>query len=220
VAGKIIADIIEAPFDSIKMNVANVTVLTANNSGLTYLPTGNVNINVGSTTSLSLGNVTVSNLITANGGIKFPATQVASADVNTLDDYEEGTWTPTVRGSTTSGTYTLTDITAYYTKIGNQVTAWCVFGFSAASGGSGIFLIEGLPFSYKALSQLAAPANATFLNTSASSSNGISILNGSSSVNTQLIPALTIDNAARELIGISGVSTSTTMLFCITYTVS
>jgi hypothetical protein len=157
---------------------------------------------------------------TSGAGITFPADVSASSNANTLDDYEEGTWTPTVFGSTTSGTYTLTDITTYYTKIGNQVTAWCAFGFSAASGGSGIFLIEGLPFSYKALSQLAAPANATFLNTSASSSNGISILNGSSSVNTQLLPALTIDNAARELIGISGVSTSTTMLFCITYTVS
>jgi hypothetical protein len=145
VAGKIIADIIEAPFDSIKMNVANVTVLTANNSGLTYLPTGNVNINVGSTTSLTLGNVTVSNLITANGGIKFPATQVASADANTLDDYEEGTFTPTMTGTSPAGT--AVNGNGYYTKIGNYV--WVQIRFDAVvspSGGSGNLLFTSLPF--------------------------------------------------------------------------
>jgi len=50
-------------------------------------------------------------------GIAFPATQVASSDANTLDDYEEGTFTFTATGFTTSQTGT-----AYYTKIGNQVT--------------------------------------------------------------------------------------------------
>jgi hypothetical protein len=41
----------------------------------------------------SFGN---SGIVTANG-IKFPTTQVASADANVLDDYEEGTWTPVFR---------------------------------------------------------------------------------------------------------------------------
>ena len=57
----------------------------------------------------------------ANGiGIAFPATQSASTDANTLDDYEEGTWTPTVTAVTTTGS------PAYagsYVKIGKQVTA-------------------------------------------------------------------------------------------------
>ena len=141
-AGKIIADIIEAPYDSIRMNVANVTVLTANSSGLTYLPTGNVNINVGSTTSLTLGNVTVSNLLTTNGGIKFPATQVSSADGNTLDDYEEGTWTPTDAsgaGLTLSGTNTR------YTKVGNIVVACAEIVYPSTANGSAA-KIGGLPF--------------------------------------------------------------------------
>jgi len=145
-AGKIIADIIEAPYDSIRMNVANVTVLTANNSGLTYLPTGNVNINVGSTTSLSLGNVTVSNLITANGGIKFPATQVASADVNTLDDYEEGTWTPTITASSSNPSVTYSIQAGHYTKIGRQVFIQGIVQLTARTGGSGQARISGLPF--------------------------------------------------------------------------
>jgi hypothetical protein len=144
-AGKIIADIIEAPYDSIRMNVANVTVLTANNSGLTYLPTGNVNINVGSTASLSLGNVTVSNLITANGGIAFPATQVSSANANTLDDYEEGTWTPIISLAVTSPTYSKQE--GKYTKIGNVVTVSCTLAISAGTTDGSTFRVGGFPFS-------------------------------------------------------------------------
>jgi hypothetical protein len=56
---------------------------------------------------------------TANGvGITFPATQSASSNANTLDDYEEGTWTPTIGNISNTGTLT---ITGTYTKIGNQV---------------------------------------------------------------------------------------------------
>jgi len=52
------------------------------------------------------------------GQLAFPATAVPSADPNTLDDYEEGTWTPTLTGWTNSGTPTVTGI---YNKIGRQV---------------------------------------------------------------------------------------------------
>jgi hypothetical protein len=50
--------------------------------------------------------------------LKFPATQVSSANVNTLDDYEEGTWTP-VDSSGAGLIFSLA--TGYYTKIGNVV---------------------------------------------------------------------------------------------------
>jgi hypothetical protein len=146
-AGKIIADIIEAPFDSIKMNVANVTVLTANNSGLTYLPTGNVNINIGSTASLTLGNVTVSNLITANGGIAFPATQVSSANANTLDDYEEGTFTPVINFDGASVGVTYTTQVGTYTKVGRLITISCYVVLSNKGSSVGTPGISGLPFS-------------------------------------------------------------------------
>lgn len=56
---------------------------------------------------------------TANGiGITFPATQSASTDANTLDDYEEGTYTVSADNFTVSGTTTLTGA---YTKIGRMV---------------------------------------------------------------------------------------------------
>ncbi len=51
--------------------------------------------------------------------IKFPATQVASSDPNVLDDYEEGSTTPTV--TATSGTFTSVSCTLAYTKVGRSV---------------------------------------------------------------------------------------------------
>jgi hypothetical protein len=62
------------------------------------------------------------NIADATGGqIVFPATQNASANANTLDDYEEGTWTPTITAG--SGTFTTTSASGTYTKIGNRVFA-------------------------------------------------------------------------------------------------
>jgi len=81
----------------------------------------------------------------ANGrGVAFPAAQSASTDANTLDDYEEGTWTPVVAAS--SGTATTVTIgIAKYTKIGRQVT--CSFDFTVVDKGtaSGSFIFS-LPF--------------------------------------------------------------------------
>ena len=139
-AGKIIADIIEAPYDSIKMNVGNVTVLTANSSGLNYIPTGNVNVTIGGANA----NLTM-NLLTANG-IKFPATQVSSADPNTLDDYEEGSWTPAYSSDGTLPTVTYTSRTGTYVKIGRQVTLYGQIIVNTMSGGTGKLLVTGLPF--------------------------------------------------------------------------
>jgi hypothetical protein len=77
------------------------------------------------------------------GQIKFPATQNASANANTLDDYEEGNWTPNVNGSAT-GTFTVKVGT--YVKIGKQVTIWfrCDSGVSGTGGATQY--VDGLPF--------------------------------------------------------------------------
>jgi hypothetical protein len=79
-------------------------------------------------------------------GITFPATQIASADANTLDDYEEGTWTPVITGSTSTGSCTYTAQTGTYTKIGRFV--YFAFDLQASStpSGTGILFIAGLPF--------------------------------------------------------------------------
>ena len=85
-------------------------------------------------------------LVTLAGpGIKFPATQVASADANTLDDYEEGTWTPAVQGSTTAGTATYATQTGQYTKIGNRVFFNLRIIYTGGTG-TGNLRVGGLPF--------------------------------------------------------------------------
>jgi hypothetical protein len=76
----------------------------------------------------------------AGPGIKFPATQVASSDPNTLDDYEEGTWTPTI-----GGTATYTTQIGRYTKVGNLVSV--IFQLTVNTIGTGSTTsISGLPF--------------------------------------------------------------------------
>lgn len=82
-----------------------------------------------------------------NGSLRFPGTQVVSSNVNTLDDYERGTWTPVLTGSTppTGVTYSLRS--AAYTKIGDEVTVTGRISLSSkGAGGSGAISITGLPF--------------------------------------------------------------------------
>jgi cytoskeletal protein CcmA (bactofilin family) len=82
------------------------------------------------------------------GQIKFPATQNASSDANTLDDYEEGTITPTLLGSSSNPTQTYDSRGGFYQKIGNRVfyTIRIEMNGSGISAGSGDLIIGGLPF--------------------------------------------------------------------------
>jgi hypothetical protein len=87
--------------------------------------------------TISVGNATPS---TSGAGITFPATQSASTNANTLDDYEEGTWTPNL-----GGTATYTSQTGYYTKIGNQVTITADLTVLVLGTGSTVDVL-GVPF--------------------------------------------------------------------------
>jgi hypothetical protein len=87
------------------------------------------------------GNLTFS---TSNAGIIF---NKSGALVNsTLNDYEEGTWTPTFTRSTTAPTLSYVDRLGKYTKIGRYVYITCGLQSTSLSGGSGAYLITGLPF--------------------------------------------------------------------------
>jgi hypothetical protein len=90
------------------------------------------------------GNFSVTGTV-ATDGVVFPATQVASANANTLDDYEEGTWTPRVYGLTTAGTGTYSIRVAQYTKIGRLVNFQFRVAWTAHTG-TGSMRIDGLPF--------------------------------------------------------------------------
>jgi hypothetical protein len=65
-----------------------------------------------------------------------------TAAANALDDYEEGTWTPTVNG----GSWTLAIQKATYTKVGNLVTLLIYIDIGTNSGDGTRFEIGGMPF--------------------------------------------------------------------------
>jgi len=80
-----------------------------------------------------------------SAGIKFPATQAASTDANTLDDYEEGIFTPTLTGSGGgAGTYTSRD--GIYVKVGKMVTVNFWVYATTRNTLSGDITLTGLPF--------------------------------------------------------------------------
>jgi hypothetical protein len=86
----------------------------------------------------------------AGTGITFPATQSASSNANTLDDYEEGTWTPVLDSDTNGAGRVTTVNSANYTKIGNTVFVQCYITLATlGSGGSGALILAGLPFTSK-----------------------------------------------------------------------
>ena len=79
-------------------------------------------------------------------GIKFPASVNLSTDANTLDDYEEGTWTPNFANLDV----TPTEKTGRYVKIGRMVWATVSWDPPAAGASSNHdysgFLCDNLPF--------------------------------------------------------------------------
>ena len=117
-----------ATLNFVQLGVATRMVL--DNSG---------NVGVGVTPSAGKGCLQLSS------GINFPATQVASSDANTLDDYEEGSWTPTVIGTTTNGVGTYTNQVGFYTKVGNLVTVQAYITWTAHTA-TGNMRLSGLPF--------------------------------------------------------------------------
>lgn len=84
-----------------------------------------------------------------SGQIAFPATQVPSANANTLDDYEEGTFTPAVSFVTPGNLATAFSAQqGAYTRVGNRVFFNLLFQTSTFTHttAASFFIITGLPF--------------------------------------------------------------------------
>jgi hypothetical protein len=91
-------------------------------------------------TTLGVGNAAPS---ASGAGISFPATQSASTDPNTLDDYEEGTWTPVVTPE--GGVITSYTSSGVYTKVGRLVSILFQVSLTNAGTGAGSCNVS-LPF--------------------------------------------------------------------------
>lgn len=90
--------------------------------------------------------VSTGTLTLGQGQIVFPATQVASAGANTLDDYEEGSWTPVLGGAGGTSGQTYTNQLGRYVKVGKIVHVSFFITLSAKGTITGALQVQGLPF--------------------------------------------------------------------------
>jgi peroxiredoxin len=142
--------------------IATLTQTSATGYGLTIIPGADTNyqaltINNAANTlnnismygdgtakfakTLGVGNATPS---TSGAGITFPATQSASTDANTLDDYEEGTFTATFGGQTNVGSVSQNRYS--YVKVGRTVTVFANFAFTPTASNAFVYWFFSLPF--------------------------------------------------------------------------
>ena len=117
-------------------------------AGAEGLPLSSTSLTVANGLTLTDGDVTLA----SGHGISFSATGDASESGTTmanelLDDYEEGSWTPTWDQGFTSITYSIRR--ANYTRIGNMCRVECSMKFDGTSAGAAL-RIAGLPFTAEA----------------------------------------------------------------------
>ena len=94
--------------------------------------------------TISDGNLVIG---TSGKGIDFSAVPHAPGMTSELlDDYEEGTWSPTLFGSTTAGTNTYLFANGKYTKIGRQVVVQFKIRIDTTASMAGDLRLGGLPF--------------------------------------------------------------------------
>ena len=103
-------------------------------------PQGRLQLSADGNVKVITGNLVIS---TAGKGIDFSATADGGGTTSSelLDDYEEGSFTPT------TGHGTFTDAVGKYTKIGNQVTVWIYVPTLSDTTTSSNFIVQNLPFS-------------------------------------------------------------------------
>ena len=144
-------------------------------------------LSTGNILSLSGGSTTATGT-----GIAFPATQSASSDANTLDDYEEGTWSPQIyyQNATNQAAATNTTQVGFYTKVGNQVTATFYLQFTAPSGLAVDNIgVKNFPFSSKNSTNYVAVGPIDILS-SGLTANGYILVIGAGINSTNLLTAL------------------------------
>ena len=132
------------------LKISQLTGATTPLAGTEVLPI----VQSGSTRQVSVANLTAGRTQTSNGivqgtagtGYNFTAnTPAAGMTSQLLNWYEEGTFSPTIDGTTTIGTATYASQLGRYTRIGRQVFISIALDWSAGTG-AGVLRIGGLPF--------------------------------------------------------------------------
>ena len=158
-------------------------------------------------TTVALAATTVS-----ASALVFPEPQVPSADAHTLDDYEEGSWTPALLFGGAAVGMTYTTQVGSYVKVGRLVTATCRMDLSAKGSSTGSATVSGLPFA-------AASGSASF--------NGAGLAGGMSGLTSPVTPRVVAGASVLDLFdwGAAGVvaldnanfNNTSAMAFTLTY---
>jgi hypothetical protein len=154
------------------------------------------------------------------GQIQFPATQIASVDANTLDDYEEGTWTPTAIANGGSGSPTYVTQYGRYVKIGKQVTVQCYLVFTKNTMSGGGLAFGGLPFTSSAGQPFNFPIGMWYTPTGSQTFVYVSLYldAGVSVINSERTTAASLDSTSNNIqISELGASANQYFGFVITY---
>lgn len=125
--------------------VSQLEILSQSGTGIVTIVPPATNTNRTLTLPDATGTVVASGTTPSLNGIAFPATQSASSDANTLDDYEEGTYTPSQGGGlTVIGTFSSS---GRYTKIGRMVyVSGIVSATTSLSANAQAIITANLPF--------------------------------------------------------------------------
>ena len=172
----------------------STVVISGDTSGAITLAAPNVAGTNTVTLPAATGTLVLSGTTPSFNGITFPATQVPSADANTLDDYEEGSYTPIIYGGSSAGTTTYSSRGGKYTKIGNVVTISAQIDWSSATG-TGSMMIGGFPFTSSSsaninpigtvmMYNIAVPASSIFFSLYTNGSNTVANIYASRDNNT------------------------------------
>jgi hypothetical protein len=98
---------------------------------------------IGGNADSKVQNPTSKSVFLTQGGLSLP--NVVSSDPNTLDWYEENTFTPVLEGTTSAGVGTYTAQLGKFTRIGNRVFFTINLAWTAHTG-TGNMLVSGLPY--------------------------------------------------------------------------
>lgn len=143
---------INSSYAEVAITASGTPALLAVGAGDIALKTATTNPGADSTitfTTVATAKGATSNLELNCGQLVFPAAQNASSNVNTLDDYEEGTWTPT---DASGAGLSFSSASGWYTKIGKTVYIFGSVTYPVTANGSSA-MIGSLPFTAGASGQ-------------------------------------------------------------------